>query len=102
MKRTYSIFGGLALATVAVVAGFAGAPLWAQGGGAPQGAPAGGQGGGRQGGAPGAPGAPVVPAYVAPILQNYTPVTEARLKNPEDNNWLMVRRTYDGWGYSPL
>jgi alcohol dehydrogenase (cytochrome c) len=36
------------------------------------------------------------------ILQSYTPVTEARLKNPEDANWLMVRRTYDGWGYSPL
>lgn len=22
--------------------------------------------------------------------------------NPEDGNWLMVRRTYNGWGYSPL
>ena len=36
------------------------------------------------------------------ILQNYQPVTEARLKNPEAGNWLMIRRTYDGWGYSPL
>jgi alcohol dehydrogenase (cytochrome c) len=36
------------------------------------------------------------------ILQNYAPVTEARLKNPDEGNWLMVRRTYDGWGFSPL
>ena len=28
--------------------------------------------------------------------------SSARLKNPEDGNWLMIRRTYDGWGYSPL
>jgi alcohol dehydrogenase (cytochrome c) len=45
---------------------------------------------------------PAAPPYVPPVLQNYTPVTEARLKNPEDGNWLMVRRTYNGWGYSPL
>ena len=36
------------------------------------------------------------------ILQNYAPVTAERLKNPEAGNWLMIRRTYDGWGYSPL
>jgi alcohol dehydrogenase (cytochrome c) len=29
-------------------------------------------------------------------------VTAERLKHPEDGNWLMIRRTYDGWGYSPL
>jgi alcohol dehydrogenase (cytochrome c) len=29
-------------------------------------------------------------------------VTDARLQNPEPENWLMFRRTYDGWGYSPL
>ena len=34
--------------------------------------------------------------------QQLPPVTEARLKKPEDGDWLMVRRTYDGWGYSPL
>ena len=38
----------------------------------------------------------------APILQNYKPVTAERLKKPEDSDWLMIRRTYDGWGYSPL
>jgi alcohol dehydrogenase (cytochrome c) len=36
------------------------------------------------------------------VLRSYQPVTADRLKNPEDSNWLMVRRTYDGWGYSPL
>ena len=36
------------------------------------------------------------------MLQNYKPVTAERLKKPEDGDWLMVRRTYDGWGYSPL
>jgi alcohol dehydrogenase (cytochrome c) len=39
---------------------------------------------------------------VPAVLQTYAPVTEARLKNPEEGNWLMIRRTYDGWGYSPL
>jgi len=24
------------------------------------------------------------------------------LKHPDDGDWLMVRRTYNGWGYSPL
>jgi alcohol dehydrogenase (cytochrome c) len=33
---------------------------------------------------------------------NYRPVTADRLKNPDAGDWLMVRRTYDGWGYSPL
>jgi alcohol dehydrogenase (cytochrome c) len=42
------------------------------------------------------------PVPVPPVLQNYAPVTAARLLKPEDGNWLMVRRTYDGWGYSPL
>jgi alcohol dehydrogenase (cytochrome c) len=36
------------------------------------------------------------------VLQKYEPVTAERLKHPEDGNWLMIRRTYDGWGYSPL
>ncbi len=49
-----------------------------------------------------APQIPPVPTPVPSILQNYQPVTEERLKNPEPGNWLMIRRTYDGWGYSPL
>ena len=47
---------------------------------------------------PAAPPLPPVPA----ILQNYKLVTADRLKKPEDGDWLMTRRTYDGWGYSPL
>jgi alcohol dehydrogenase (cytochrome c) len=50
-------------------------------------------------------GQPQQPAVVAPmpeVLRNYQPVTAERLKNPEDGNWLSIRRTYDGWGYSPL
>ena len=43
-----------------------------------------------------------VPAPMPEILQKYTPVTAQRLKNPEPANWLLFRRTYDGWGYSPL
>jgi alcohol dehydrogenase (cytochrome c) len=41
-------------------------------------------------------------APLPPVLRNYQPVTAERLAKPEDNNWLMIRRTYDGWGYSPL
>ncbi|HEV7718790.1 MAG TPA: PQQ-binding-like beta-propeller repeat protein [Arsenicitalea sp.] len=35
-------------------------------------------------------------------LDAVTPVTDAMLLNPPDSDWLMSRRTYDGWGYSPL
>ena len=45
---------------------------------------------------------PDTPPPVPPILQNYKPVTAERLKQPEDGDWLMYRRTYDSWGYSPL
>ncbi len=43
----------------------------------------------------------------APIVSTaqpaeYTPVTDARLKNPEPGNWLHYRGNYQGWGYSPL
>jgi len=48
-----------------------------------------------------APPAPP-PAPMPPILQSYKPVSADRLKKPEDSDWLMIRRTYDGWGYSPL
>lgn len=34
--------------------------------------------------------------------QAYTPVTNERLLNPEPENWLMYRGTYNSWGYSPL
>jgi alcohol dehydrogenase (cytochrome c) len=41
-------------------------------------------------------------ASAAAFLRTYQPVTAARLLKPEPENWLMIRRTYDGWGYSPL
>jgi alcohol dehydrogenase (cytochrome c) len=48
------------------------------------------------------PDLPSPPAPLPAVLRNYQPVTAERLKNPEDGNWLSIRRTYDGWGYSPL
>ena len=42
------------------------------------------------------------PIPVPPILQDYKSVTTQRLETPESTDWLMIRRTYDGWGYSPL
>ena len=42
------------------------------------------------------------PGPVPTSLQNYAPVTSGRLLHPADADWLMGRRTYDGWGYSPL
>jgi len=42
------------------------------------------------------------PAPMPAVLKNYQPVTAERLKNPEAGNWLMIRRTYDGQGFSPL
>ena len=34
--------------------------------------------------------------------QPFEPVTDAVLRSPADADWLQWRRTYDGWGYSPL
>ena len=35
-------------------------------------------------------------------IDKVSPVTDEMLLNPPDGDWLMWRRTYDGWGYSPL
>ena len=44
-----------------------------------------------------------LPALSAPAAPSeYSPVTDARLKNPEPGNWLQYRGNYGGWGYSPL
>lgn len=42
------------------------------------------------------------PAPVSAQQQDYAPVTAQRLLQPEPENWLMYRGTYDSWGYSPL
>lgn len=39
---------------------------------------------------------------VAQSVEQYHPVTDQRLVSPEPENRLSYRRTYDGWGYSPL
>ena len=47
----------------------------------------------------------VAPAPVPAGAQSsaeFVPVTDAMLQEPSPNDWLMWRRTLDGWGYSPL
>ncbi len=52
---------------------------------------------------PAAPGAALlVPLPMPEILKQYQSIPAERLKNPPDGDWPMFRRTYDGWGYSPL
>ncbi len=46
--------------------------------------------------------APSPSAPMPGVLADYRPVTSERLAHPADGDWLMIRRTYDGWGYSPL
>ena len=48
------------------------------------------------------PSATPIPGPIPEVLQSYTPVTAERLTKPEDGNWFLFRRTYDGWGFSPL
>ena len=44
-----------------------------------------------------------VPAVVhAQSSSDLVPVTDAMLQDPSPADWLMWRRTLDGWGYSPL
>ena len=41
----------------------------------------------------------------APVLaqgDRIRPVTDAELEDPSPDDWLMWRRTLNGWGYSPL
>ena len=35
-------------------------------------------------------------------VKNYIPVTDEMLRNPPPGDWLMARRNYQGWSYSPL
>jgi glucose dehydrogenase len=39
---------------------------------------------------------------VAGEVKNYVPVTDAMLRNPDPGDWLMARRNYQAWSYSPL
>ena len=52
--------------------------------------------------------APAEPARAAGLttvegsIGPLTPVTGVMLRDPDPADWLMYRRTYDAWGYSPL
>ena len=35
-------------------------------------------------------------------IDNYIPVTDAMLKNPDPSDWIMMRGNYQGWGFSGL
>ena len=58
--------------------------------------------------AAGAPAPRPAAATLAPELDwqgevaAFRPVTDALLRDPPPGDWLNFRRTYDGWGYSPL
>jgi alcohol dehydrogenase (cytochrome c) len=39
---------------------------------------------------------------VAGEVANYVPVTDEMLRNPPPGDWLMARRNYQAWSYSPL
>ncbi len=41
-------------------------------------------------------------AQSAAQADRFVPVTDAMLQNPSPDDWLMWRRTLNGWGYSPL
>ena len=71
-------------------------------------APGAGRGGAGRGGA-GAAGASGATGAAAPLgltlegdIKDYTPVTDATLRNPDPDDWLMLRGNYRAWSYSPL
>ena len=67
-------------------------------------------GGGAAAGAPAAAPPPAAPSAepepggvtVAGTVEDYRPVTDAMLRDPDDGDWLMIRRNYQAWNYSPL
>ena len=43
-----------------------------------------------------------VPVFGQQTVEGFVPVTDAILQAPAPADWLMWRRTLNGWGYSPL
>jgi len=43
-----------------------------------------------------------VPEAQQPIAGSFVPVTDKMLASPDPGDWLMWRRTWNSWGYSPL
>src|SRR5687768_13142704 len=100
MKHTRLVIGVIGFAVAAAVTFAQGPPA-----AAPQGAQPPAAGRGQAAPPPAQPNLPVgltAAGQQSPLLRSYAPVTKARLLKPEDRNWLTIRRTYDGWGYSPL
>jgi alcohol dehydrogenase (cytochrome c) len=94
--RIASIATGQPPAQVAQAPAGGGAQPQAGRGQAPGGAPGSGPGGRGQI-QPGPRG-----VTIAGEVQNYVPVTDEMLRNPPAGDWLMARRNYQGWSYSPL
>ena len=46
--------------------------------------------------------APEAGVTVAGEVEGFRPVTDAMLRQPDDGDWLMIRRNYEAWSYSPL
>ena len=44
----------------------------------------------------------LLPLVATAQAGDYSTVTDARLTNPEPENWLMTRGNYQGWSYSAL
>src|SRR5260221_1576363 len=42
------------------------------------------------------------PAGPQRTVQNFVPVTDAMMRSPKPEDWLMYRGNYGGWGYSTL
>src|SRR5262249_5050930 len=68
---------------------------------APAGQRGGQDGGGRGRGAQAGPPEPTG-LTVTGEVQNFVPVTDAMLRNPDPADWLMIRRDYYASDYSPL
>ena len=49
------------------------------------------------------PSAPEAGGVTVPgTVEGYRPVTDEMLRNPDDGDWLMIRRNYEAWSHSPL
>jgi alcohol dehydrogenase (cytochrome c) len=55
---------------------------------------------GGRGGAPATAGP--LGLTISGTVKNFTPVSDEMLRNQDAGDWLMARRNYQGWSYSPL
>ena len=108
LKRHFGIAAfAIALSSVLIIAAQEPPPAGQRGGQQRGGQPAGGGQGGAARGQRGGGDAPAPPApprglEVAGEVQNFVPVTDAMLRNPDPGNWPMIRRDYSATSFSPL